>query len=213
VPWLTPDTLGEGTDLCRSLLIPNDLRIIAAVTGALYDLTLPENWELFGTITPAEIASRMGQLLDEYLLSECQAGSAMPIGVVFPYLTAEPPAGSVPMDGTEYADTDYPAFWDVVDPAWKTDSTHWAAPDLGGRFPLAADGGDYQTGDTGGEATHTLTENEMPAHSGHHGASNVNIGAQSRYTSDTPAGITKGGGAAHNNMPPYLTLPYAVQVE
>lgn len=82
------------------------------------------------------------------------------------------------------------------------------------RFLLAA-GDTYAAGGTGGAATHTLTVSEIPSH--YHV-----IGTESgTITKDTPyiAGATggaggrgvsatdnAGGGAAHNNMPPYLTV-------
>ena len=82
------------------------------------------------------------------------------------------------------------------------------------RFLLGA-GNTYSNGATGGEATHTLTTNEMPAHShtgkvhktdGHY-TGDVN---ETRTWSDpdTEVRITNsvGGGAAHNNMPPYLVV-------
>ena len=84
-----------------------------------------------------------------------------------------------------------------------------------GRFLLAAGGG-YSAGATGGEASHTLTAAEMPAHS--HTVSggvlvwkaNSNLtvrsepGACSNGTSVTTS--TSGGNTAHNNMPPYLAV-------
>ena len=80
-------------------------------------------------------------------------------------------------------------------------------------FLLAA-GSTYAAGATGGEATHTLTENEMPSH--RHGAVFNVVGTgdffvvqgASRAGGTSPyaySGYT-GGGAAHNNMPPYLAV-------
>lgn len=88
------------------------------------------------------------------------------------------------------------------------------------RFLLAA-GDSYAAGATGGEAAHTLTVNEMPKH--HHnlyvrGFDNSSskeaiVNASYNYTSDqSNAGQAEliisstGGSAAHNNMPPYLTV-------
>ena len=103
-----------------------------------------------------------------------------------------------------------------------------------GRMLLGADDSGYKAGATGGEATHQLTVNEMPAHS-HSGTTSWNgkhthgvrdadyhdgygnsfdsgdWGPQ-RYIQTTEAGDhnhtfttdNAGGGAAHNNMPPYL---------
>ena len=88
-------------------------------------------------------------------------------------------------------------------------------------FILAA-GTKYKAGTTGGEATHTLTAQEMPNHyhdeyagndGGDSSAPSGYIGWPSiSYTSDKTwlAKLAKtsgtGGGAAHNNMPPYLAV-------
>lgn len=88
------------------------------------------------------------------------------------------------------------------------------------RFLLAA-GDTYAAGATGGEAAHTLTVEEMPSHN--HSLSDpidknsIKLGSM---TGDANWALTKraasydynlttnntGGGAAHNNMPPYLTV-------
>lgn len=218
MPWLTPDTDGEGAYICRPLFIPDDPRFIMAVSGALYDLALPENWELFGAVTPAAAAGLGLAMLEQYFNSPCPGGGAMPIGVIFPYATASPPTGAVACDGTIYADTDYPDFWAVIDPSWKTDATHWAAPDLRDRFPAGA-GSAYNPGDTGGENAHALTaaENGPHTHVQHRMlvlsgqfASGGSSGSKSDYATNTGS---SGSGTAHENRPPYLALPYALQVE
>ena len=76
-------------------------------------------------------------------------------------------------------------------------------------FLLAA-GDTYAAGSTGGEATHTLTIAEMPAHT-HTQVTSARFskggGSDSDYEA-TGSGNTgsTGGGQAHNNMPPYLTV-------
>ena len=84
----------------------------------------------------------------------------------------------------------------------------------------------YSLGATGGEATHVLTTNEMPSHS--HTATFYNDDfsnggdSQSSDKKKQSPGLTydvgwkngawqyssnaTGGGAAHNNMPPYLVV-------
>lgn len=102
-----------------------------------------------------------------------------------------------------------------------------------GRFVLAA-GDNYASGATGGEATHTLTVDEMPKHNhgenmpaqGYEGwdevtTSDYNVaislnsannnyfgpGAKLHLATVGSCGTytgSVGGGLAHNNMPPYL---------
>ena len=101
-----------------------------------------------------------------------------------------------------------------------------------GRFLLGRSSS-YPVGSMGGEATHTLTENEMPSHKGHlssgiaggvpmgkgnyEGYLNSNVmnaypGGNYRgwnvYAGNEmhPASEAVGGGQAHNNMPPYLSV-------
>lgn len=94
---------------------------------------------------------------------------------------------------------------------------------------LLACGDTYTAGSTGGEATHTLTENEIPVH--HHYTTSYQNGYPASVTdadkfitlvnvkqtkpgqiidnSQGAAGTSTtdyGGGVAHNNMPPYLAV-------
>ena len=82
-------------------------------------------------------------------------------------------------------------------------------------FFLAA-GDTYAAGSTGGEATHTLSENEMPSH--YHSIQNTGVArftpaSSSSYWCWFNAGgynqavsYNTGGSGAHNNMPPYLSV-------
>ena len=85
-----------------------------------------------------------------------------------------------------------------------------------GRFLLGASDV-YKANTTGGEATHTLTNNEMPNHqhsiwfpnsSGEQSAEigYPEAGSKNTYYAEASKTSGVGGGAAHNNMPPYLVV-------
>ncbi len=80
------------------------------------------------------------------------------------------------------------------------------------RFLLGS-GDTYASGTTGGEATHTLTIDEMPSHAHKTGIMEVGLGGTDGNESMKvawqefhTATSSVGGGQSHNNMPPYLVV-------
>ena len=84
------------------------------------------------------------------------------------------------------------------------------------RFLLLA-GDTYKGGQTGGEAKHTLTINEMPSHFHNMGILWGQKGGYGRVTGGSPStgadrtniqgsDVYTGGSQAHNNMPPYIVV-------
>jgi len=65
MPYLTPDSLPEGTD-CRSLQIPASSEWLALVTGALTELTKKWNWEQYGSVTVDQAVSVMETMISAY---------------------------------------------------------------------------------------------------------------------------------------------------
>ncbi len=87
-------------------------------------------------------------------------------------------------------------------------------PDLREKFVRGAPD-ETEAGGTGGEAEHTLTTDEMPSHT--HTFSGKGSSAGSSYGSgtyvwDTKATNATGGGAAHNNLPPYYNILYIMKL-
>lgn len=214
--WLTPDDDAAGF-IARRLLIPNSLGLIMAVNGALSTLMESENWEQYGALTPEQAATEMETMVLDYF----QSGNSYLMGVPFPFLTANPPPHSLELNGQTIVDaeTDYPALWDVIDSTLKSGS-NIVLPDWRGRFVVGA-GGAYAVGDTGGEESHTLTVNEMPAHTHTYippignvdieppvGAPDIAAGVP---LTPTDTGIS-GGNSPHENRPPYFAVRWAIWV-
>jgi microcystin-dependent protein len=102
----------------------------------------------------------------------------------------------------------------------------FALPDLRGRVALGVSG-DHPQGQAGGEATHTLTVAELPAHA-HRAHANASNGSTSSPVEnvwaanpnayrgsgsanmDAGAIAATGGDQAHNNMPPHLSLNHCI---
>lgn len=134
---------------------------------------------------------------------------------------ATPPLTSVYPVGAIYISTNPTSPASLFGGSWAT---------IENRF-LLAQGSLYPAGSTGGSANVTLTVENMPSHEGHlydnnYAPSNVNIGtATGKFVSSLggsygttgrgwndlgneyyPAGVSRGSGMPHNNMPPYKAV-------
>lgn len=118
----------------------------------------------------------------------------------------------------------------LVNREWHLCDGTNGTPDLRNRFIYGGDG--TNNGATGGEASHTLTEAELPALSGEAGryvrwgsnalASGIlsgsyqgsakfpSLDAQNAY--DGVVRVAFGGNQPHNNMPPYYVLAYIMKL-
>lgn len=112
-----------------------------------------------------------------------------------------------------YAVGDVYVTMSAVNPATRWGDTTWELVAAGTFLVAGAASGTYKVGNTGGEAAHKLTVNEMPSHAhnvewpkwtGTDGSS----GNGFAYTGNTKivASASVGGNAAHNNMPPWLAV-------
>jgi|LakMenE18May11ns_1017448.scaffolds.fasta_scaffold9821511_3 microcystin-dependent protein len=99
-------------------------------------------------------------------------------------------------------------------------STHFRIPNFKGRVPVGKDSSQTEfdlLGETGGAKTHTLTIAEMPNH--RHAFTVLGTPGSGNLTpslSDNPpvqTGFTgyEGGGEAHNNLQPYITINYIIK--
>jgi len=215
MPYLTPETL-PAAKICRVLHVPNERAIIAAVTGALEELTFAYNWEQFGAITPTQIASAMFNMFDEFCF---QDGRCPMLGAIFPFASTDPPPGTLRCDGTTYNRVDYPDLYAVLGAAYILNINQFVTPDC--RAKVVAGSGNYDGFEMTlynfeGASEITLEEFQMPAHThtvhDHITTLAVEPGelpVSSPNPFDGSTGST-GGGAAHPNIQPTLVLDYCI---
>jgi microcystin-dependent protein len=211
VPYLTSETIPAAK--CRRLLIPDDLDIIASVTGALHELCKAQNWEQFGAVTIGEIVQAMIAMLGTF--EECQSM----IGVVVPVTLAELPDWMLLCDGTIYDRVDYPELYDVLHPAYRLGSElGFRVPDLRRQTIVGAEPDGYDVGLFKGHEEIALTVAQLPSHA--HSYTILST-AQPLLFGEVPAGFVfqtqvavntgaVGGNEAHPNLQPSLCMDYAI---
>ncbi|MBP2638859.1 MAG: exported protein of unknown function [Firmicutes bacterium] len=144
--------------------------------------------------------------------------AGVPTGAVQAFAMTTVPSGWLACDGSTVSRTDYAELFALIGTAFGEGdgSTTFALPSLHDNFILGL-GTTYATiAATGGEATHTLTTDEMPAHTHKLGAARYSVASGGTpngiaMTSDTAVTDSTGGGGAHNNMPPYIVLKYCIK--
>ena len=156
-------------------------------------------------------------------------------GFIYPLAGSVIPEGFLLCDGAEYGRTEFPELFAAIGTIYGNGdgSTTFNVPNLQTRVPVGA-GNSYGLGATGGEATHTLTADEMPEHSGHLYGTAGNVNGKGNATGawlDTmkvnsshtvsygwdysnneyyPANHELGGSQPHNNMQPYTVVNYII---
>lgn len=152
------------------------------------------------------------------------------VGLIYPHalgsLVGMP---FLPCNGATYARSDYPILYSKLDAVYIIDADSFRVPDMRDRMPIG-EGLDFSIDDSGGAVDHVLTESELAPHihtSPPHNHSEGNalpaladLGTGVPVPSATPSlsatGFASvsidsaGGGQAHNNMPPYLVVRWAI---
>jgi len=141
----------------------------------------------------------------------------MMVGAIAQFMGAVPD-GWLPLDGSTYDEVDYPELYAQLDVVFKNvPAETFTLPDCYDRVIIGS-GGALGLGDIGGSASVALSSDEMPSHSHSYipvvldvdiktvGAPTVSAGAPS---APIQTGLT-GGGQAHENLPPYVALWFAV---
>jgi microcystin-dependent protein len=158
----TPDA-ADYSRVCRVLVLPRSTEILSAIASALTMLTDPRAWVEVGTMGQEEASQIIQAALTDYFKDRCM------IGTIVPHVMGELPDWMIPADGSIYLRGEYPDLYDLIDPSYRIDAVSFRVPDLRGRTIIGTGNGPLTTdrllNEEGGTEYHTLTVDEMPAHS------------------------------------------------
>lgn len=146
----------------------------------------------------------------------------VPIGGINVWSAAAMPIGWLECNGQVVSRSQYSLLFAVIGTTFGVGngSTTFNLPNISGNVPMGLNA--EALGLQGGEETHALTVNEMPAHTHSYGSGTVYNGGNyltGNGTTDTsysgPAvkcsdSVTPAQGLPHNNIMPYLTIKFII---
>lgn len=189
----------DATGTPTSLGIPKYNTAADAPSGKGFNAAM----DAIDAIIQAQIATAMGQV---------------PAGTVAFTAASAAPTGWLLCDGAAVSRTTYAALFAAIGTQYGVGdgSTTFNVPNMKGRVPVGLDSADssFDTrGETGGQKTHTLTVNEMPPHNHNPitmgwgpGTSHLGSMATDLLEFGSHVSTSVGGGAAHNNLQPYIVF-------
>lgn len=166
----------------------------------------------------------IGRLKDLFALIAGSVNSALqaailPAGSIVQFGGPVAPAGFALCDGSSLSTTTEASLFAVIGYTYGGSGGSFNVPNCKGRVAVGLDATQTEfnvLSKNGGEKTHTLTTAEMPSHThplvGSHGGSGIGPSVTGNSNNDQgyalPGGLatSTGGGTAHQNMPPYITL-------
>ena len=163
---------------------------------------------------------------DPHYVGYSKVADSVAIGTINLFTAGAIPEGWLLCNGSAVSRAAYAELYAVIGTTFGAGdgATTFNVPDLRGRMAAGKDSStDFSAlGKTGGEKTHTLTTSEMPVHNhgylAHYGVSTQRPASTHPWNlNDTDYNdyrtTNSGGGAAHNNLPPYLTVNYIIKAK
>lgn len=202
----------NGVDLASAQTLTNKV-----IAGASNTLTSVGGNAVVGT---ADTQTLTNKVIDGKLNT---LTNTTPTGTILMFAASGFPTGYLLCDGSAVSRTGASAaLFAVCGTTYGVGdgSTTFNVPNLTNMFPYGG-----TLGATGGEATHVLTNAELPAHA-HGPAAGTNFmyagGSGSWQKFNAGSGVnadiqpttanSTGGGGAHNNMPPYLGVNFIIKL-
>jgi len=205
---------GVGDTYAAILLYcPNVSWFKQNVLGALDLLTDTENWFENGDVGVSFAVEESEKMIETCKIMNF---NPFPVGMIFPFSSETPPDGYLLCDGSNYSEEDYPELFAVIGTIYGGGSGNFNVPNIVNGVVVGS-GDLYEIASIGGETSHVLTESEIPSHSHTIPLTATTLAIEpGEVTVLTPIPIftqntgNTGGGSSHNNLQPYIALPYII---
>ena len=192
--------------------------------------TDPESSNLYIDLENTNIYYYDGTSFKSYGGGSGSGGDTEPIGSTKMYFGTTEPTGYKFVNGQALSRTEYAELFNLIGTTYGAgdESTTFNLPDMSGRVPVGLNVNKEwfnQLGKTGGSEEVTLTVEQMPNHNhiiGYDVRKNAETFTDSYSLGTTSGGDIKensipttyvGGGQAHTNLQPYITVNYIMKVK
>lgn len=155
------------------------------------------------------------------IMQDVEDFMSIPVGFCLPLAGTTASENWLLCDGSSHLRVDYPDLYAALDASFITDADNFVVPDAARKFITGLASGELtEIGEVGGSDETYLTIANLPAH--HHLISLragtpqpvPTILAGTMGSADALVdSLNTGGDVAHDNLPPYLAMPYYIRAK